>query len=161
MNYAKITLGIFLALAASRFIPHPPNFTSLIALSFYIPFFFGLRFIPAIIGSFLITDLFLGFHNLQLFTWGSVAIIGYFSQYFTKNSKVRVFGALSGAIVFFILSNFGVFILGNYGYTFQGLLSCYILAIPFFTNTIISTFIFSLLIEAVYKLFYLKKKLNF
>ena len=34
MNYLKITFGIVIALSASRFIPHPPNFTSLIALSF-------------------------------------------------------------------------------------------------------------------------------
>ena len=37
MNYLKISLGILLALAASRFVPHPPNFTSLMALSFYVP----------------------------------------------------------------------------------------------------------------------------
>ena len=44
-KYIKISIGIFFALAASRFIPHPPNFTSLIALSFYVPVFFGLKFI--------------------------------------------------------------------------------------------------------------------
>ena len=42
-EYIKISFGIFIALAASRFIPHPPNFTSLIALSFYIPAIFGLQ----------------------------------------------------------------------------------------------------------------------
>ena len=47
-----IFLGIFLSLAASRFIPHPPNFTSLIALSFYVPVFLGIRFLPALIISF-------------------------------------------------------------------------------------------------------------
>ena len=41
MKYLKISLGIFIVLAASRFIPHPPNFTSLIALSFYVPLFLG------------------------------------------------------------------------------------------------------------------------
>ena len=53
MNYLKISLGIFLALAASRFIPHPPNFTSLLALSFYVPAILGLKFLPALIISFL------------------------------------------------------------------------------------------------------------
>ena len=37
MNYIKVAFGVLIALSASRFIPHPPNFTSLIALSFYIP----------------------------------------------------------------------------------------------------------------------------
>ena len=57
MNYIKISLGIFLALAASRFIPHPPNFTSLLALSFYVPALLGIRYIPALVLSFVITDL--------------------------------------------------------------------------------------------------------
>lgn len=161
MNYLKISLGIFITLAATRFIPHPPNFTSLIALSFYVPIFFGLGFIPAIIGSFLITDLFLGFHSVQFFTWGSVLVIGYISKYFNANFKTRISGVLTGSLLFFIISNFGVFVLGSYGYTFQGLLLCYFLAIPFFTNTLLSTFIFSFLIEAIYKLFHLEKKIKF
>ena len=45
MKYFKITIGILTVLAASRFIPHPPNFTSAIALSFYVPAIFGLKFI--------------------------------------------------------------------------------------------------------------------
>ena len=67
MNYFKIFLGIFVALAASRFIPHPPNFTSLIALSFYIPALMGIRYLPALIMSFVITDCFM---NLQFITYG-------------------------------------------------------------------------------------------
>ena len=66
MKYFKISLGIFVVLAASRFVPHPPNFTSLLALSFYVPAILGLKFIPALIISFLITDLIIGFHNLRI-----------------------------------------------------------------------------------------------
>ena len=66
MSYLKISFGIFVLLASSRLIPHPPNFTSLIALSFYVPFFFGLKFIPIVLLSFFITDLFIGMHILQL-----------------------------------------------------------------------------------------------
>ena len=50
MNYLKIAIGVLIALSASRFIPHPPNFTSLLALSFYVPALLGARFIPALIG---------------------------------------------------------------------------------------------------------------
>lgn len=161
MNYLKISVGIFLALAASRFVPHPPNFTSLIALSFYVPAFMGIRYIPAIIVAFLITDLFLGFHNLQVFTWGSVFIIGYLSKYFLKNAKSRLFGVFVGSLMFFILTNFGVFLMGSYGYSIEGFFTCYYLAIPFYTNTIISTFIFSILIEFIYILFNFNKNFNY
>ncbi len=151
INYFKITFGIIIALSASRFIPHPPNFTSLLALSFYIPVFLGLRFVPALLFAFVVTDFFIGFHNLTLFTWGSVLIISFIAKYLKKNVYHRISGALLGGLVFFIFTNFGVWALGSYGYTFQGLVLCYILAIPFFTNTIVSTLIFSIIIEALYK----------
>jgi len=158
MNYLKVSLGIFLALAASRFIPHPPNFTSLIALSFYIPALLGLRYLPILILSFIITDLFIGFHGVTLFTWGSVVIIGLFSKYFIKSILSRVSGALIGAFVFFLITNFGVWSLGSYGYTIEGFILCYTLAIPFFAYSLISTFIFSGIIEGIYKLKFVKFK---
>ena len=153
MNNVKVFIGIFLALAASRFIPHPPNFTSLLALSFYIPALLGIRFIPALLVSFILTDLVIGFHGVTFFTWGSVIVIGLGSRFFLKNIYSRVAGSLLGACLFFIVTNFGVWSLGSYGYTFEGFVTCYTLAIPFFTYTIISTFIFSGIIEGVYKLF--------
>ena len=156
MNYLKIFIGIFLVLSASRFIPHPPNFTSLLALSFYIPAILGARYIPALIISFLITDYFIGFHSTVAFTWGSVIIIGLISKYFIKNITTRISGALMGALLFFLITNFGVWSLGSYGYTFEGLIICYTLAIPFFAYSLISTFLFSVVIETIYKFSNLK-----
>tara|TARA_B100000795_G_scaffold267047_1_gene251195 strand:- start:1403 stop:1894 length:492 start_codon:yes stop_codon:yes gene_type:complete len=152
MNYLKISAGIFLALAASRFIPHPPNFTSLLALSFYIPALLGLRYLPALILSFIVTDFFIGFHSSVLFTWGSVIFIGFISQHLTKNITFRILGALLGACAFFIITNFGVWSFGSYGYTLEGLILCYTLAIPFFTYSLIATLIFSTIIETIIKL---------
>ena len=118
----KISIGIFFALALSRFIPHPPNFTSLIALSFYIPAFLGRKYILALIFSFFITDLVIGFHNTMLFTWGSVLIIGIFSNFFLKNIILRISGALLGATIFYVVTNFGVWLLSDmYNLSFDGL----------------------------------------
>ena len=147
MNYFKISVGIFLALAASRFIPHPPNFTSLLALSFYVPAILGLRYIPALILSFAITDLFIGFHGLALFTWGSVIFIGLISKFFLVNTKNRIFGCLLSVLIFFVITNFGVWSLGSYGYTLNGLITCYTLALAFIGSTLISTIIFGSIIE--------------
>ena len=66
----KISIGILFALAVSRFIPHPPNFTSLIALSFYVPAMFGVRYIPIVLICFVLTDIIIGFHQTLFFTWG-------------------------------------------------------------------------------------------
>ena len=47
-------------------------------------------------------------------------------------------------------TNFGVWVFSEF-YTkdLEGLLQCYVLAIPFFTNTIISTIAFGMLFEIV------------
>ena len=161
MNHLKVSIGIFLALAASRFIPHPPNFTSLLALSFYVPALFGIRYLPALLISFAITDFFIGFHSSALFTWGSIMFIGLLSQYFIKNISLRISGALIGACLFYVITNFGVWSLGSYGHTFEGLVTCYTLAIPFFAYSLISTLIFSGIIEAaITRKFLIKKIFN-
>tara|TARA_B100000780_G_C20871499_1_gene346588 strand:- start:97 stop:582 length:486 start_codon:yes stop_codon:yes gene_type:complete len=153
MNYLKVSIGIFITLSVSRFIPHPPNFTSLLALSFYIPALFGVRYLPALLVSFILTDLVIGFHGVTLFTWGSVIVIGFMSKFFVTNMKTRISGSLFGACLFFIITNFGVWSLGSYGYTAAGLLTSYTLAIPFFAYSVISTIILSVVIET-----YLHKK---
>jgi len=155
MGYIKVSIGIFFALAASRFIPHPPNFTSLLALSFYVPALLGIRFLPVLIISFVITDYFIGFHSYALFTWGSVLLIGLISKYFVGNIAKRVSGALLGAFIFFLITNFGVWSLGSYGYSLDGLVLCYTLAIPFFAYSLISTFTFAALIESIYKVIFI------
>jgi hypothetical protein len=159
MNYFKISIGIFITLAASRFIPHPPNFTTLLALSFYVPALLGVRYLPALILSFIVTDLIIGFHGVTLFTWGSVVLIGLGSRFFTKDILNRISGSLLGACLFFIITNFGVWSLGSYGYSLNGIISCYTLALPFFGYSLISTFIFAGVIEGIYKYIDFKKLL--
>lgn len=156
MTYLKFTIGIFVILAVSRLIPHPPNFTSLLALSFYIPAIFGRKFIPSIMLSFLLTDLIIGFHNTTFFTWGSVLVIGLISKFFSSKIFLRLLGAIFGAVIFFIITNFGVWLNGSYGYNLSGFVNCYILAIPFFAYSLISTLIFSSIIESIILFFNLK-----
>jgi hypothetical protein len=156
MNFLKISIGIFLALAVSRFVPHPPNFTSLIALSFYIPVLFGIKFLPMLLVSFIITDFIIGFHEVAFFTWGSVILIGLFAKFFVTSISTRISAALLGACLFYLITNFGVWSLGSYGYTFEGLIACYVLAIPFFAYSLISTLIFSVIIETGLRFFNLQ-----
>ena len=107
----------------------------------------------------MITDMIIGIHGLAFFTWGSVLFIGLLSVNFIKNTYVRILGSLLGALIFFTITNFGVWTSGSYGYSFNGLLICYTLALPFFAHTLVSTFIFSGIIEIVIKFY--KRKLIF
>ena len=151
MKQISIYLGIFLVLAISRFIPHPPNFTSLLALSF------GLKYLPVLLISFAITDLFIGYHTGTHWTWGSVLVIGLISQYFCKNINFRLIGASTGAFIFFAITNFGVWISSDmYANSFEGLLTAYVMAIPFSIILFINHNL-SVLIEFLYKV----TKINF
>lgn len=161
MSFLKIFLGVLIALSASRFIPHPPNFTSLIALSFYIPAIFGKKYIPVVLIVLAMTDLIIGFHSTIFFTWGSVILIGLISQFFLFSLFSRIAGSLLGACIFFIVTNFGVWLTGSYGYTVEGFILCYTLAIPFFAYNLISTFFFSAIIETINKFYSLKIRNNF
>ena len=151
MHYLKVTLALLVVLSVSRFIPHPPNFTNLLALSFYVPAVLGLRYIPVVLMSLIFTDLILGLHSLMVFTLSSILIIGLISKYFNRSILFRLTGALGGAVIFYILTNFGVWLNGSYGYSLNGLIACYTLALPFFGYTLISTLVFSVIIEAIYK----------
>ncbi len=153
MRKLNIFLGIFLALAISRLIPHPPNFTSLIALSFYVPALLGIVYMPIVVLSLAITDIFLGIHNTMFFTWSSVIIISFMAKYFSSSILKRFSGALLSAVIFYFVTNFGVWATGLYDNSINGLVTSYILALPFFGYTIISTFVFAAIIEASYKLF--------
>ena len=150
MSYFKISIGILIALAASRIIPHPPNFTSLVALSFYVPALFGRKYIFSVIFAFFITDLIIGIHSNLIFTYGSVFLIGFLANYFNKSLTNRIVGVLLGSFIFYIISNFGVWLTsGFYPKTIDGIIYCYFLALPFFGNTVISTLIYSAIIETI------------
>ena len=149
LQYCLILLSSIGALFLFRFLPHPPNFTPVIAMAFYLPIFFGMWCIPFVLLAFAITDFFIGFHSLLVWTWGSLALIGWISKY-SKNIVSRLFASFLGATIFFVISNFGVWFNGDlYQFTLEGLIKCYIMALPFFTNTLFSTIIFALLIEFV------------
>ena len=109
--------------------------------------------------SFIITDFIIGYHNTTHWTWGSVLLIGLSSSLFIKNFLTRISGALFGALIFYFVTNFGVWTTGLYEITYDGLIKCYILAIPFFAYSLISTLVFSLIVESGYK--YLKSKFDF
>ena len=145
-----------------RLVPHTPNFTPVIALSLYLPFIFGIWSIPFCILGFAITDYFIGFHSLLFWTWSALAFTGYTSKFCNKIYS-RIVLSFIGAITFFVISNFGVWISGTlYEISVQGLLNCYIMAIPFFTNTLLSTIFFAVIFELfiLSKFYYLIPNFN-
>ena len=159
-----IYLVLFIAfLVQLRLIPHPPNFTPILAASIFSGFYFRHFFLGlfVIILSMFIGDLYFGFHNTMFFTYISLSIavmLGLFIKQL-KFSEI-IFSGLVSSVCFFLITNFGAWItLDMYEKNFAGLMSSYTLAIPFFQNTLISTFLYLFLFKILFKFTIDKKKL--
>ena len=153
-NFLKkdtFAISLIFLMVFSRLIHHPPNFTPIIAvaiMSGYLFRNFYLSFLVLLI-SMLISDLFLGFYNLIFFVYISLFLINYifFKIKTLINYKNLLFFSIIGSLIFFLISNFGVWFLSSiYEKDLNGLILCYYLAIPFFTKTLTSTIFFSYLV---------------
>ena len=81
-------------------------------------------------------------------TYLAIILVYYFSKFYfnekTIGIKNIIFGSIFSALIFYVLTNFAVWVFGDlYPKNFEGLIMCYVMAIPFFTNTLISTFLFT------------------
>ena len=149
-------IGLILILALSRLMPHPDNFTPIIALAIMSSYFFrNINFSYAImLFSMLLADFFIGFYSHMLFVYSSLFLIVLIFFKISKkiNYKNLFIFSFFGSVIFFIISNFGVWLVGNlYERNINGLIECYFMAIPFFKNTITSTLIFSYSSLIIYK----------
>ena len=155
-------LCLILILSFSRLIPHPWNFTPVLATGIFAGFYFRQFYISLFIVMFsmFIGDLFLGFHSTMFFTYISLAlavVIGLFIKHF-KFTEI-LFSGLVSSVGFFIITNFGAWLtLEMYEKNFAGLLQSYVLAIPFFHNTLISTFLYLILLKLLFD-FIIRKKI--
>ena len=138
LNFIIILIGIAIL---SRLIPHPPNFTPITAIALFSTIHFKnkiLTYLIPIIGLF-ISDLILGLSLINLFVYLSffaITLIGF------KYQKINNYSILLSSTTFFVVSNFGVWILG-YPKTIEGFILCYYMALPFFVYTIMGGLFYS------------------
>ena len=150
MNKPRLALliGMILVATAMRLIPHPPNFTPLTSMALFGSACFTdkrLAFLVPLMGLFL-SDLVIGFYALMPVVYGCFALtvcLGFWLR--NQRNTSRIIGAsIVGAVLFFILTNLGVWAFDTlYPKTIDGLVDCYVLAIPFFGNTLLSSLLYS------------------
>ena len=156
MNLKKeiFPIGLVLILILSRLIPHPPNFTPIVAVAIMSGYLFKNIYLSfaTLLVSMLVADAFIGFYENIFFVYLSLLFLVYIFYKLGRkiNLKNLFLYSFTGSILFFIITNFGVWSLGSpgldnvpYEKNLQGLIKCYILAIPFIKNTVLSTLIFS------------------
>ena len=163
INSFILPVVIILSLSLTRLIPHPWNFTPILAVGIFSGFYFKQFYLGLfiVVVSMFLGDLYLGFHSTMFFTYISLAIaVG--SGILIKHFKISeiFFSGLVSSICFFIITNFGVWLTSEmYEKNLQGLMNSYILAIPFFHNTLISTFLFLFGIKIIFDTMLSNKKL--
>lgn len=161
--------GLIGIAALSRIIPHPVNFTPIIAIAM-----FGAAYLSKRIWIFLIpllafwmSDVVLnntvyaayyeGFtlgHKGLISTFIALAVIVALSIPLLRKVNLKsVLGTgIIGSILFFLISNFAVWAGGMmYPMNFQGLIACYIAAVPFFLNTLLGTIVYGGLMFGIYE----------
>ena len=157
LAYLLIVLGLF-----SRLIIHTPNFNPLIAIALFSGIYVSRKYAVILpLASMVISDLFLGIHNVMAFTWGSILIIALMGLKLREHKSFKnVFlGSLSSAVIFFVATNFGVWLMtGMYTYDLSGLVNCFVMAIPFFRSSLASTLIYTVVLYGIYEAVALRVK---
>ncbi len=149
MNLRFFSLVFFVfALVLWRLMPMAPNFSPIAAVALFGGAYFahrGQAFL-VIIAAMLLSDLILGFHNTMIFVYAALAITVLMGENLKGKvniSKTAFLGFLS-SVAFFTITNFGVWLAGTlYPRTWSGLLECFAMAVPFFHNTLLSTWLYS------------------
>ena len=156
-----LPICLILILSLSRLIPHPSNFTPMLAVAVFSGFYFRnfLLGVLIVIFSMFLGDLYLGFHDKMFFTYISLAIAVAFGLLIKRLKFTEIlFSGLASSVCFFIITNFGAWLtLEMYEKNFSGLLQSYTLAIPFFHNTLISTFLYLILLKLLFDFIISKK----
>ncbi len=174
-NSPVLSAALLIVFAAfTRLFPHPENFTALGAmavfggsvikdkkLAFLLP-------LSALLLSDVCLQLFTsrkGFYGTtQFFVYGAFVLITLLATFVRKKSAGNIaFAAVWSALIFFVISNFGVWVSSTtYPHNIAGLLACYAAAIPFykneffgnfFLNSVMGNLFFSALLFGVYYLY--------
>lgn len=89
-----------------------------------------------------------------IFIYGSIALIFVLGKLLLKKISVgrMLIGSISASVIFFMVSNFGVWVQGYlYPLTWEGLVMCYTAALPFFQNTLTGDLLYSGLLFVAYE----------
>ena len=156
MNKLIITLIIIMA-AVARFIPHPPNFTPIIAMGLLGGAYLQNRSLAVCIPicAMFLSDLFLGFHGTVYFVYCSLLLVTILGMLLIKKITIKncTAAALSGSFLFFIITNFGVWLTsGYYPKNIEGIIACYTMALPFLGNTLAGSLFYSAIMFGGYEL---------
>lgn len=160
INPRLLILVLFiLSAAVTRLVPHPWNLTSVTAMALFGGAYFTDRrwAFAAPLLALLLSDMVLGFYphmEVPYLAFTITVCIGLGLQ--KRRTAARIAGAaLLSSVVFFVVTNFGEWLLRvelPYPKTVDGLIACYVSALPFFGNSLLGDAIYTLLLFGGFRL---------
>lgn len=168
MNNSKMTNFIIAAVlilfaAFSRLMPHPMNFAPIAAIALFAAVYMDKKYAFILpIAAMLLSDIFIGFYAGIEWVYGAFTLVAFIGLWLKKRVENKnggakagyIFGAtLFSSIVFFIVTNLGVWVSGMYyEMNLKGLIECYTMAIPFFRNSLGGDLFYAAAMFGVYEL---------
>jgi hypothetical protein len=153
MIYLLYILGV-----ASRLIPHAANFAPIGAIGIFSAKKLGGKKTIVVLMAIMITsDVFLGFSRISPYVYAGFLTYILASYMIGKKIFSYILSPLAGGTMFFLISNFGVWLGPWYIHDFAGFSSCMISAIPFYRNTLVGDVVFTV---ALFSLYYFYEKIN-
>ncbi|MEX2597707.1 MAG: DUF6580 family putative transport protein [Salibacteraceae bacterium] len=165
-----VLAAIIIVAALTRLIPHPMNFTPLGAMALFGSAYFGRKGLGLLITmiAWMVSDLVLNnlvyassggftlFTEGALYIYGSIVLIYLLGKHVLNKVSIgrMLVGSVSASVIFFIVSNLGVWASGTmYPLSVEGLVACYAAAIPFFQNTLAGDLAYAGLLFFLYERF--------
>ncbi len=150
-----LALSLILAGILMRFAPHAPNFTPVAAIALFSGAYLNKKYafiVPLVL--MIASDLVIGLHDVVLFTWGSFILVTLFGTAIRrKKGAGRIISlSLLSSLVFYLVTNFGVWLVGWYSKDLKGLADSYIMGLPFLRNFTIATLSYAAVLFGIYEI---------
>ena len=154
MVQISVAIALIVFAICMRLLPHSANFAPIMAIAI-----FGGAVLPKRVAvwvpllAMMVSDAIIGFYPMMWVTWSCFLVVALVSNQLLRRPSIAK-GALltvSASLFFFVVTNFAVWVTsGMYAHTYEGLMQCYIAAIPFFRNTLSSDVIYTAALFGVY-----------
>ena len=152
-----VAAALVFIILASRLSNHLWNFTAVGGVALFAGAYFSRKYfaVATVFIGLLLSDFIIGFHNQMFAVYFSYALIialGFLAALNSSRTKTLSLSAIGG-VLFFLITNFAVWYGGVlYPLTFDGLLQCFTMAIPFFRMQLLSDLVSTFIIFEVAKL---------
>lgn len=140
-NKLIIPTTIVILAALMRLVPHPVNVAPIAAMALFGGAYLDKRYAIVLpLAAMFVSDLFLGFHASMPMVYASFIISGLIGMWLKKHKSVPtlLIASVASSLIFFLLTNFNYwYATALYPKTIAGFFESYVMALPFFRNTLL------------------------